>query len=107
VAYFERQVAQHRAAPGDDLICALIAIEEQGERLTEEELISTCACSLAAGHETTTNLIGNGLLALLRNPDQLAIWQQEPTVGRSRSRRLLRYDSPVQSCIGSPCRAPG
>ena len=96
MAYFERLVAQHRASPGDDLICDLIAIEEQGERLTEEELLSTCGLLLAAGHETTTNLIGNGLLAMLRHPEQLDLWSQEPAVAPYAVEELLRFDSPIQ-----------
>jgi cytochrome P450 len=96
MGYLREVVAQHRAAPGDDLICALIAIEEQGERLSEDELLSTCGLLFAAGHETTTNLIGNGLLALLRHPDQLALWREEPTIGPIAVEELLRYDSPIQ-----------
>ncbi len=95
-AYFLDLVAQHRAAPADDLICALIAIEEQGERLNEEELLSTCSLLFAAGHETTTNLIGNGLLALFRNPEQLRLLIQVPDLGPAAVEELLRFDSPVQ-----------
>ncbi len=73
----EGVVAEHRAHPGDDLICAMIAVEEQGDSLTEQELLSTCSLLFAAGHETTTNLIGNGMLALLRNPEQLAILRSD------------------------------
>jgi cytochrome P450 len=94
--YFGALVEQHRAAPGDDLICALLAIEEQGDGLTHDELLSTCTLLFAAGHETTTNLIGNGLLALLRHPDQLALWHAEPSLGPVAVEELLRYDSPIQ-----------
>jgi cytochrome P450 len=95
-AYFEELVARHRAEPGDDLICALIAIEAEGERLTHEEFLSTCTLLFAAGHETTTNLIGSGLLALLRHPDQLAVWRNDPSVAPFAVEELLRYDSPIQ-----------
>jgi cytochrome P450 len=95
-AYFERLVAEHRANPGDDLICAMIAIEEQGERLTEEELLSTCGLLFAAGHETTTNLIGNGLLALLQHPDQLRLLRDEPQLAPIAVEELTRFDSPIQ-----------
>jgi cytochrome P450 len=95
-AYFDELVQRHRAEPGDDLICALIAIEAQGERLTHEELLSTCVLLFAAGHETTTNLIGNGLLALLRNPDQLALWRDDPSIASVVVEELLRFDSPIQ-----------
>ncbi|HXK33170.1 MAG TPA: cytochrome P450 [Dehalococcoidia bacterium] len=71
-AFFEDLIAKRRAEPRDDLISALIAAEDQGNQLTEEELLSTCVLLLVAGHETTVNLIGNGVLALLRNPDQLS-----------------------------------
>jgi cytochrome P450 len=95
-AFFRDLVQQHRAAPSDDLICAMIAIETEGERLSEDELLSTCSLLFAAGHETTTNLIGNGLLALFRNPDQLQLLIQEPELGPVAVEELLRFDSPVQ-----------
>ena len=96
MAYFREQVARHRAAPGDDLICAMLAVEDAGERLTEEELLSTCGLLFSAGHETTTNLIGNGLLALLRAPDQLQRLRAEPDLLPAAVDELCRYDSPVQ-----------
>src|SRR5204863_8483987 len=65
--YYEELIARHRAAPADDLICDLIGSRDRGDSLSEDELLSTCGLLFAAGHETTTNLIGNGLLALLRN----------------------------------------
>jgi cytochrome P450 len=96
-AYFEDLIARHRAAPSFDLICSLIAIRDaEGGRLSEDELLSSCALLFAAGHETTTNLIGNGLLALLRNPDQLAVIRDEPDLLPVAVDELTRFDSPVQ-----------
>jgi pimeloyl-[acyl-carrier protein] synthase len=94
--YLRTKVAERRRRPGADLLSALIAAEEAGDRLTEGELIVTLALLFAAGHETTTNLIGNGMLALLRNPDQLARLRSDPALIRSAVEELLRYDSPVQ-----------
>jgi pimeloyl-[acyl-carrier protein] synthase len=97
--YLAEQVERRRAQPGEDLVTALIAAEEQGERLSHEELISTLLLLFTAGHETATNLIGNGLLALLRNPDQLRRLKQDPGLMRPGIEELLRYDSPVQFVI--------
>ena len=94
--YFRQQVARHRAEPGDDLICDMLAIEDGGQRLTEAELLSTCGLLFSAGHETTTNLIGNGLLALLRHPDQLQALRDEPALIPAAINELTRYDCPVQ-----------
>jgi cytochrome P450 len=95
-AYFAALAEQHRADPGDDLICAMLVIEAHGDGLTPEELISTCGLLFTAGHETTTNLIGNGLLALLQHPDQLQRLRDEPALLPAAVEELLRYDSPVQ-----------
>jgi len=105
--YFTDLVALRRQKPGDDLLSSLIAVEEGTDKLTEAELISTAILLFGAGFETTTNLVGNGLLALLRNPDQLAQLRAdlaaEATAGsgqgaaiRCAVEELLRYDSPVQ-----------
>ncbi len=94
--YFREIVAQRRASPRDDLISAMIAADDQGKFLSEKELLATCILLLEAGHETTTNLIGNGLLALLRNPDQLRTLRENPSIVGSAVEELLRYDSPVQ-----------
>jgi cytochrome P450 len=95
-AYMDRIAAVRRAEPADDLISALVAAEERGDRLSEQELHGTLALLLAAGNETTTNLIGNGLLALLRHPDQLALLRADPTLIGRAVEELLRWDSPVQ-----------
>jgi cytochrome P450 len=97
--YLSEQVEQRRARPGQDLVSALIAAEEEGDRLNHEELISTILLLFTAGHETTTNLIGNGMLALLRNPEQLRRLRDEPELLRLGIEELLRYDSPVQFVI--------
>lgn len=95
-AYLRDLANARRKNPQPDLMSALVEAEDQGDKLTEQELISTCILLLVAGHETTTNLIGNGMLALLRNPDQLAKLKEQPALGRSAIEELLRYDSPVQ-----------
>ncbi len=94
--YFAGLVAERRAHPEDDLLSRLILAEDEGERLSEYELISTAILLFAAGFETTTHLIGNGLLALVQNPDQLARLQADRTLVRPAVEELLRYDSPVQ-----------
>jgi pimeloyl-[acyl-carrier protein] synthase len=96
VMYFVELLEERRRNPRDDLLSALIAAEEHEERLTQEELIGLCILIFIAGHETTQNLIGNGLLALLRNPDQLARLRSDPSLTRNAIEELLRYDSPVQ-----------
>ena len=94
--YFRHIIRQRRTAPKDDLMQAMINAEEQGDKLSEEELLGNCVLILAAGHGTTIYLIGNGTLALLRNPDQLAQLQAHPTLISSAVPELLRYDGPVQ-----------
>lgn len=94
--YLQEIFALRRRRPADDLITALVQAEEEGDRLSEQELLSTVFLLLAAGNETTTNLIGNGLLTLLRNPDQLTRVRAEPELIRPACEELLRYESPVQ-----------
>ena len=95
-AYFRDLITERRARPQDDLLSKLIQAEEQGDRLSEYELISTAILLFAAGFETTTHLIGNGLLALLQNPDQMERLRADRTLLRPGVDELLRYDSPVQ-----------
>ena len=95
-AYFADLVADRRAHPRDDLLTRLIEAEDKGDQLSEHELISTVILLFAAGFETTTHLIGNGLLALLRNPGELARLRADRSLIRSGVEELLRYDSPVQ-----------
>jgi cytochrome P450 len=94
--YFRALLPERRRRPRADLLSSLIAVEEQGDRLTEGELLATCVLLFIAGHETTVNLIGNGLLALLRHPGELARLRREPALIGSAVEELLRYDSPVQ-----------
>ena len=94
--YFRGLIAERRKAPRDDLLSNLMAAEEEGDKLSEAELLATCRLILVAGHETTVNLIGNGTLALLRNPDQLEKLRDDPSLARSAVEELLRYDPPVQ-----------
>ena len=95
-SYFREKVTELRQNPRDNLLSALIQAEERGDRLTEDELFANCVLLMIAGHETTTNLIGNGILALLRNPEQKKALAQNPDLIASAVEELLRYDSPVQ-----------
>jgi pimeloyl-[acyl-carrier protein] synthase len=94
--YFNERIEERRSAPRDDLLSALIAAEDEQDRLSHEELIATCVLVFIAGHETTQNLIGNGLLALLRNPEELETLRADRGLVRGAIEELLRYDSPVQ-----------
>jgi pimeloyl-[acyl-carrier protein] synthase len=94
--YFAGLLEERRRKPQDDLLTALLDAREHDDKLTEEELLGLCVLVFIAGHETTQNLIGNGLLALLRHPDQLALLREQPSLARNAIEELLRYDSPVQ-----------
>ena len=94
--YFETLVAQRRRSPGDDLVSRLLQAEDAGDIRSHAELLAQCAMLLFAGHETTRNLLGNGLYALLRHPDQWQQLQTNPGLLPGAVRELLRYDSPVQ-----------
>jgi cytochrome P450 len=95
-AYFEDLLAERRRHPTDDLLSGLAEASEHDDLLTDAEIISTSILLFAAGFETTTNLIGNGLLALLRSPDQFDVLRRDPSVTESAVEELLRFDSPVQ-----------
>jgi cytochrome P450 len=94
--YFGELIAARRAEPADDLLSELIRAEDDGHRLSEEELIATCVLLLVAGHETTVSLISNAILALLRHPDQLAALRADPGLAAAAIEETLRYDAPVQ-----------
>jgi cytochrome P450 len=98
-AYLVPLFETRRRAPETDLISALVAAEEAGDQLGTDELLTTVILLLIAGHETTMNLIGNGLLALLRHPDQLALLRTRPDLMPSAVEELLRYDSPVRRAV--------
>ena len=94
--YFEPLFEMRRRNPGHDLITQLIQAEEAGDKLTNEEMTANIILLFGAGHETTVNLIGNGLLALYRNPDQLALLKANPSLMTNAIEEFLRYDSSVQ-----------
>ena len=94
--YFRDLISRRRRDPQEDLLSKLIAAEDSGDSLSEAELLSTCVLLLIAGHETTANVIGNGLRALLEHRDQLAILRDDPTRMRRGVEELLRFDPPVQ-----------
>ncbi|MFJ7280400.1 cytochrome P450 [Kitasatospora sp. NPDC098663] len=97
--YLAGLIRHRRADPGDDLISALVATQAQDDRLTDSELLSTCFVLITAGDETTANLIGNGTLALLRHPDQLARLRADPGLIRTAVEELARYDTPTQAIV--------
>ncbi len=94
--YFRSTFRRRRVEPREDLISALVAAEEAGERLTEEELISTCVTLLIGGHETTTYLISSGVLALIQHPEQLRKLRANPDGARMAVEEMLRYEGPFQ-----------
>jgi cytochrome P450 len=94
--YFQQLFDLRRKSPGDDLVTELVQAEEDGSKLTNEELTANIILLFGAGHETTVNLIGNGLLALHRNPDQLALLKARPELITNAIEEFLRYDSSVQ-----------
>ena len=94
--YFQQLFDLRRKSPGDDLTTQLVQAEEAGSKLSNEELVANIVLLFGAGHETTVNLIGNGLLALYRNPDQLALLKSNPSLITNAIEEFLRYDSSVQ-----------
>lgn len=102
IPYLFEIIEDRRRHPGDDLLSALIAVEDDGDNLDAAELISFVVLLYIAGHETTVNLIGNSVNALLRHPDQLAAWHANPDLGSRAVDELLRYDGPVQQTVRVP-----
>lgn len=97
--YLADVIAHRRKEPRDDLISAMIHAQEERDALSESELLATCNLLLLAGHETTTNLIGNGTLALLREPDELERLRGDPSLLPGAVEELLRFDGPVQATV--------
>jgi len=94
-AYLGELLSEKRRHPGEDLLSQLTAAESEGDKLSEPELLNSCITLLVAGHETTTSLIGNGIDALLRHPDQWRLLQNDPSLLPSAIEEILRYESPV------------
>ena len=97
--YFRNLLSERRRAPRDDLMSLMLEAEHEGHRLSEEEVVANAVLLLFAGHETTTNLLGNGLFHLLRHPDQLALLRNDPTQAPSAIEEFLRYDGPVPATM--------
>mgnify|MGYP001408567173 CR=1 FL=1 len=95
-AYFRHAIRAHQAHPRDDLISALLTAEVDGDRLSEEEVVANSIMLMTGGQETTTNLIGNGTLTLLRHPDQLEKLRADRSLIHSTIEEMLRYESPIQ-----------
>ena len=97
VAYLRVLAAERRQAPGEDLLTHLVTVRDaEGDRLTEDELVTTCILLLNAGHEATVNVSGNGLLALLEHPAELARLRADPGLLPTAIEELMRFDSPLQ-----------
>jgi cytochrome P450 len=99
VDYFQRLLAERARRPQDDLMTLMLRAEHEGQRLTHDEVVANCILLLFAGHETTTNLIGNGLYHLLRHPAQAAMLRAEPALLHGAVEELLRYDGPVPATV--------
>jgi cytochrome P450 len=99
VTYLRELFERRRSTPGDDLISALLQVEEGGDTLSEEELFSMVVLLIIAGHETTVSLIGNAVLALLEHPDQRHALESDPTLMSHAIEELLRYDGPVERTL--------
>jgi cytochrome P450 len=95
-AFLRELIARRRAEPGDDLVSALIAAHDEGDRLSEQEMISTCVLLLNAGHEATVNTTANGWWTLFRHPEQLAALRADPSLLSTAVEELMRYDTPLQ-----------
>src|SRR5271156_4578608 len=97
--YFTAEIEKRRSNPGPDLVSALVAAHDEGDVMSAADLLSFITLLLVAGNETTTNLIGNGMLALGRNPDQLDALKRNPAMLPRAIEEMLRYDGPVQSTV--------
>lgn len=106
-AFFRELIAKRRATPEKDLLTRLVHLEEDGDRLSEDELVATCILLLFAGHETTTNHIANAMLALLRFPAELAALRADPELAPRAVEELLRYDGPSGAQVRVVKRAQG
>jgi len=98
-AYFREVLGQRKSAPAEDLVSRLIAADVDGDRMSDDEIVATCVMLTYAGHVTTAHLIGNGVLALLRNPSQLALLRQDPSLIRAAVEEMFRYDGPIQAMV--------
>jgi cytochrome P450 len=94
--YLRGLIGERRKDPAEDLITELVHVVDEGDRLTEDEMIGTCVLILNAGHEATVNVTGNGWWALFRNPDQLALLRRDPALVPRAVEELMRYDTPLQ-----------
>jgi cytochrome P450 len=114
-AFFRDLIGLRRGAPREDLLSQLVHLEDEGERLTEDELVATCVLLLFAGHETTTHHLANGMAALARFPAEMARLRSQPSLAAAAVEELLRYDGPIgaqvrivlepQTLHGKPLRA--
>jgi cytochrome P450 len=102
IPYLVAIIEARRSSPGEDLLSGLLAVEDEGDTLSPAELIAFVVLLYVAGHETTVNLIGNGTLALLRNPDELVRWRGDPGLDGAAIDELLRFDGPVQHTVRVP-----
>ena len=99
VDYFHALLRERERRPRDDLMSLMLRAEHEGEHLTRDEVVANCVLLLFAGHETTTNLLGNGLYHLLRHPAQAALLRADPSLLHSAVEELLRYDGPVPATV--------
>jgi cytochrome P450 len=102
IPYLISVIDDRRKHLGTDMLSTLIQVEESGDRMSNQELIAFVLLLYVAGHETTVNLIGNGALALLKNPDQIALWRSSPKIAAVAVDELLRFDGPVQLTVRVP-----
>lgn len=97
IRYLRKLVRKRRTSPQDDLVSALVQVEDEGDQLDEDELVAMIFLLLVAGHETTVNLIGNGVLALMQHPDQMTLLRSDPDLIETAVEELLRFDGPLKT----------